>query len=117
MDLNNPVVKLCIEGTRAEYAKKPDDAYQLYSQAWELAKDGFEACIAAHYVARFQDNPEERLRWNQLALTHAEAVGDESVKGFFPSLYLNMGQSYELLGNSAEAKRFYDLAAGLITLQ
>jgi len=35
------------------------------------------------------------------------------VKEFFPSLYLNMGRSYEMLGNEAEAKRFYELAAGL----
>lgn len=113
MDLNNPVVKLCIAGSQAEFAGKPEQASALYSQAWQAAPDDFEACIAAHYLARFQKNPEELLRWNQEALSHAERVNDERVKDFYPSLYLNMGRSYELLGNSVEAKRYYDLAAGL----
>ncbi|MGF2076150.1 hypothetical protein, partial [Enterococcus casseliflavus] len=39
------------------------------------------------------------------------AVGDERVRSFYPSLYLNMGHAYELLGNQTEAKRYYDLAA------
>ena len=113
MDLDNPVVQLCIQGTQAEYAGRPDDAFKLYLQAWETAKDDFEACIAAHYVARFQDTPEDRLRWNQEALKRAETVKDDRVKDFFPSLYVNMGQSYELMGNPVEARRYFDLAAGL----
>ena len=113
MDTNNPVVNLCIEGTRAEFEGRQNDAHALYWQAWEAVKDDYEACIAAHYVARFQTKPEEVLRWNRAALTHADAVKDGSVKEFYPSLYLNMGRSYELLGNLNEAKRFYDLAAGL----
>jgi hypothetical protein len=50
-------------------------------------------------------------RWNQIALDPAKAVSDGSVQEFYPSLYLNMGQSHELLGNLNEAKRYYDLAA------
>ena len=104
------VICLCIEGTRAEFEKRLDDARALYWQAWEAARDDYEACVAAHYVARFQDNSEEKLRWNQLALNHANAIQDDSVKAFYPSLYLNMGQSYELLGDQVEAQRYYDLA-------
>jgi hypothetical protein len=64
MDLNNPVIKLCIEGTRAEFEGRTDDARILYSQAWEARKDDYDACVAAHYVARFQGTPEDNLRWN-----------------------------------------------------
>jgi tetratricopeptide (TPR) repeat protein len=113
MDLNNPVVRLCIEGTQAEFQGQPETARTLYWQAWEAAKDDFEACIAAHYVARFQQDPADLLRWNQEALNRADAIADDRVKEFYPSLYLNMGRSYELLGNLNEAKRYYDLAAGL----
>ncbi|HNB52946.1 MAG TPA: hypothetical protein PK530_13440, partial [Anaerolineales bacterium] len=65
MDPTNPVLQLCIQGTEAEYQHRPDDARALYQQAWNSATDDYEACIAAHYVARFQDTPEETFRWNQ----------------------------------------------------
>jgi hypothetical protein len=81
--------------------------------AWEARQDDYDACIAAHYLARFQDSPEESLRWNQLALQHANLVGDDRVKDFYPSLYLNLGRSYEVLGNQAETQRYYGLAAEL----
>lgn len=82
MDPNNPVVKLCIEGTQAEFAGQPEAAHRLYQEAWTAARDDFEACIAAHYMARHQvDN--DKLRWNQEALARAEAVGDEWVDSFY----------------------------------
>jgi hypothetical protein len=46
-------------------------------------------------------------------LQHAEAVNDERGKEFYPSLYLSLGHSHELIGNQAQAQRYYDLAAGL----
>ena len=113
MDLNSPVIQLCVEGTRAEFAGKLNDARALYWQAWNTAKHDFEACIAAHYVASFQESPTDILFWNQEALNRANAVKNDLVKDFYPSLYLNMGYSYELLGNSSEAQRYYDLAAQL----
>ena len=113
MDLNNPVIKLCIDGTRAEFEQRMEDARTLYQQAWTACKDDYDACIAAHFVARFQDLPEDSLRWNHLALKHANAVNDERVKDFFPSLYLNLGRSYELVGDQNEAQKYYDLAAEL----
>ncbi|MBX2999691.1 MAG: hypothetical protein KF893_14325 [Caldilineaceae bacterium] len=111
MDPNNPVIKLCIEGSRAELEGRRQDARDLYWQAWSLAADDFEACIAAHYVARFQDSPQQTLAWNLESLRHADAVGDERVEAFYPSLYVNLGHSYEVLGEMEEAQRFYDLAA------
>jgi hypothetical protein len=113
MDINNPVIKLCIEGTNAEFEGRVGDAHILYDQAWELRKDDYDACIAAHYVARFRDAPEDTLHWNQEALKRADAVNDDSVKDFYPSLYLNLGHSYELLGNISEAQKYYSLAAEL----
>jgi len=113
MDTNNPVIKLCMEGTRAEFEHRLDDARLLYQQAWEARADDYDACIAAHYVARFQKTPEETLHWNQIALNHANAVRDGSAKDFYPSLYLNLGQSYEALGDQVNAQKYYQLAADL----
>ena len=113
MNLENLVIRLCVEGTQAEFQGQIERARSLYQKAWEAAQDDYEACLAAHYVARHQDNPNDRLHWNQVALDKANAVPDHSVQEFYPSLFLNMGQSYESLGNLNEAKRYYDLAAEL----
>jgi tetratricopeptide (TPR) repeat protein len=113
VNTHNPVIKLCIEGTQAEFKGQHEDAHTLYWQAWEIAQNDYEACIAAHYVARLQQKPEDILFWNLEALNRADHVQPELVKDFYPSLYLNMGRAYELLGNASEAQKYYDLAAKL----
>jgi hypothetical protein len=113
MDLNNAVVRLCVAVTQAEFAGRSDQARLLAWQAWQAASDDYEACIAAHYLARYQENLEEALRWNQRALDHAEAVHDDRVKDFYPSLYLCMGNACEMLGNLSDARRYYELSAAL----
>lgn len=113
LDLNNPVIKLCVEGTQAEYPGRPDTAFSLYQQAWDAASTDYEACIAAHDVARCQNKPADELRWNQEALNRANRSQDDRVKDFYPSLYLKMGQSYQRLGQQTEAQKYFDLAAEL----
>ena len=113
MDASNPVIQLCLEGSRAEFEHRPEAAHRLYRQAWNIASDDYEACIAAHYLARFQPTLDETLHWNREALKRADLVADERVRGFYPSLYLNLGHSYEMLGNQAHAQKFYALAAEL----
>jgi len=113
MDITNPVIQLCIEGSRAEFEHRLEDARALYQHAWDAHQDNYEACIAAHYLARFQDSPDEILLWNELALEHACAVKDERVEQFFPSLYLNLGSAHEKLGNLEEAQMYYELVAKL----
>ncbi len=111
IDVDNPVVKLCTDGARAEFEGRRQAAYALYRQAWAIAANDYEACIAAHYVARGQDSVEETLAWNLEALRRADALHDERISAFYPSLYVNVGHSYEQSGQMAEAQRFYDLAA------
>ena len=111
MDPENPIVKLCAAGMQAEFEGRYEDAQALFMEAWETRRDDFEACIAAHYVARHQPSPEETLHWNRVALDYAERVGDERVSQFYPSLYLNLGHSYETLGDWAEASKQYEFAA------
>jgi hypothetical protein len=111
MDPNNPVVKLCAEGMQAEAEGRMAAAATLFLQAWAMRQDDFDACVAAHYVARHQASPADTLRWNQVALEHANAIGDERVRGFFPSLYLNLGWSHEALGDQPAAIKYYELAS------
>ena len=113
MDQNNSVIKLCIAGTQAEFDGNMEAACELYRQAWEASTNDYEACIAAHYVARCQETPEETFRWNREALARAKAIDDDNIKDFYPSLYLNMGRSYEQIGNPAKAEKYYNMAAEL----
>jgi TPR repeat protein len=113
MEKDGKAIPLCLESTRAEFEGRLEDAHRLSMQAWDAARDDYEACIAAHYVARFQQDPQEALRWNLEALTRAEAVADSRVAGFYPSLFVNLGHAYEISGDQAEARRYYRLAADL----
>lgn len=113
LDPNNPVVKLCSQGMQAEFQGQYSEARRLFYQAWEMRQDDLEASIAAHYVARHQDDPQETLRWNALALESAQNAG-EYLAGFLPSLYLNMGWSYEQLGQAQEAGEWYRRAETVV---
>ncbi len=110
IDPDNPVVQLCADGMRAEAEGRADEAKALYEQAWEAAGDDYERCIAAHYLARHQNGPEQALHWNAECLRYADRVGDERVTGFYPSLYLNMAHSHEQLGDRQRAEECYHAA-------
>ena len=96
LDPVNPVIALCAEGMKAEGS--PDVARALFEQAWAERRDDYEAAIAAHFVARHQATRADTLRWNALAVRHAEAVPDGRAAAFLASLYLNLGDAQANLG-------------------
>ncbi len=114
VDSNNRVVQLCVEGMEFEAKDRLEEASRAFLSAWDESTDDFERCIAAHYVARHQQNLVDALLWNQRSLDHANAVGDDRVREFYPSLYLNLGKAHEDLGNREESKRFYEMAAAAV---
>jgi tetratricopeptide (TPR) repeat protein len=115
MDPNNPVVKLCAQGIDVEMKGHRDEARSLYRQAWELRQTDVDACIVAHYLARHQETPAETLWWNELALTHALRASGDEIRSFYPSLYLNLGKSYEDLGDLSRARELYEQGERSIT--
>ncbi|MCX5200026.1 hypothetical protein OG897_00910 [Streptomyces sp. NBC_00237] len=114
MDAENPVVALCARGMRAEADGRADEARRLFEQAWGSAVDDYDACVAAHYLARQQPSPEKTLRWNRACLERADLVGDARVAGFYPSLHLNMAKSYGDLGDRDRAREHWEQAAAHI---
>ena len=102
IDPKNPVVLLCAAGM--ERGGEPDEARRLFQQAWDARRNDYDAAIAAHYLARHQLSPHETLRWNSLAVTHAERVADGRTTELFPSLYLNLASSLTALGRLDEAR-------------
>ncbi|WP_336211687.1 hypothetical protein [Nonomuraea sp. LPB2021202275-12-8] len=114
MDPSNPVVRLCTQGMQAEAEGRDADARDLFLQAWEAAGDDYEACVAAHYLARHQPTPQQTLHWNQECLNRADLVGDDRVTAFYASLHVNMAKAYADLDDPDRAREHFELAAAHI---
>ncbi|MCU1687021.1 MAG: hypothetical protein JWQ81_7760 [Amycolatopsis sp.] len=90
-------------------------ARTLFAEVWaEIGPEGdaLHRCALAHSMADVQDDPREELRWDLLALDAADSVTDDrvheagvagSVRGFYPSLHLNLGEVYRKLGDAEKA--------------
>ncbi|ASR35153.1 hypothetical protein BAY61_09345 [Prauserella marina] len=117
MDTTSTTVRLCAEGMRAEAEADPARAKELFEQAWADARDDYESCVAAHYLARHQPTTKDTLDWNERCLALAErltAGGDAAagaVAGFYPSLHANLARDHRDLGNTEEALAHYRKAA------
>lgn len=110
LDPDNPVAALVVEGMQAEAAGRPADAQALFDRAWQARTTSAEAAVAAHYVARHQTTPDDALAWNQRALDEAGRADPDAVAGWLPSLHLNLGKSWEDVGDVDRAREHYLLA-------
>ncbi|MCZ4084647.1 hypothetical protein [Streptomyces antarcticus] len=111
MNTDQQTVRLCAQGMAAEAEGRDDDARDLFREAWDSAGDDYEACVAAHYLARQQPTPEAALHWNRTCLELADRVGDARVAGFRPSLHGTIGRARLDLGRPAEARYHFEAAA------
>jgi hypothetical protein len=97
-------------------------ARTLFAKLWaEIGEDGdpLHRCALAHYMADVRDDPAEELEWDLRALHAADSLTDEraktyhaslAVRGFYPSLHLNLGEDYRKLGDLATAREHLGLA-------
>jgi rifampin ADP-ribosylating transferase len=109
-DPNNNIVKLCAKGMGLEGEGKREEASGVFQQAWSEAANDFEKFTSAHYVARHQKSVSDKLKWDEISLNLALKINDESVKGAYPSLYLNIGKCYEDLNDFDNARKNYESA-------
>jgi hypothetical protein len=109
-DPENKVTQLCAQGMSLEGQGNISEAKRLFLTAWSESATDFEKFISAHYVARHQDLPVEKLKWNMTALNFALKVEEESMKTYYPSLYLNVAKCYEDLNNHELARENYQAA-------
>jgi hypothetical protein len=85
----------------------------LYEALWDSAtrvEDQYQACIVAHFMAHAHVEPVTQLDWHLRALHAADAVGDERVRGFYPSLYANLGETCLRLGDLTRAGQYTEMA-------
>jgi tetratricopeptide (TPR) repeat protein len=109
-DPDNNIVKLCARGMELEGEGKKEEASKVFLEAWEQASDDKEKFTAAHYVARHQQSIADKLAWDETALELALKIKDDSVKGAYPSLYLNIAKGYEDLEDFEKATKNYETA-------
>lgn len=96
-------------------------ARRRLAELWEdpvVQEDPFHRCTLAHYAADLEPETADELRWDLRALAAADEVTEErarahhaslSIEGFYPSLYLNLGDDYRRLGDVATARRHLEL--------
>lgn len=106
-DPENKIVKLCADGMAAEGRGQMELAMTLFRQAWDESSDDFDRFTSAHYIARHQKTVADKLKWDQTSLQLALKIDDDSVKSYYPSLYLNIGKCYEDLKDAGMAKVNY----------
>ncbi|MET9508313.1 hypothetical protein ABZX62_07505 [Streptomyces flavidovirens] len=88
------------------HAGDREEARNRLGELWaEIGEDGdpFHRCTLAHYMADAQDDAGDELAWDLRALAAADGLTDErvarhdssvAVRGFYPSLHLNLAADY-----------------------
>src|SRR5580765_6420606 len=113
-DPNNKIILLCVQWMEMEAKQKQEEAKALFTQAWHEATTDFEKFTAAHYVARHQKSVQEKLSWDEIALSFALKIKEKEMKANYPSLYLNIAKCYEDLKDIDTAQKNYHLALAYI---
>ncbi|MEV0294680.1 hypothetical protein [Nocardia sp. NPDC050710] len=81
--------------------------------------DPLHRCTLAHYLADLQEDAAQALAWDIRAIDAADAVSNEraeqydpalDVRGFYPSLHLNLADNYRRLASFDAAQREVDAA-------
>ncbi|MFB7878103.1 MULTISPECIES: hypothetical protein [unclassified Nocardia] len=88
------------------------------TRLWEEIGEGgdpLHRCVIAHHLADVQELPEGALLWDQRALAAVFGPGiplDEGLRGFLPSLYLNLADSHRRVGDFDMARMQLAIARG-----
>ncbi len=93
-----------------------DQARAQFAKIWDrIGPDGdpLHRVSLAHYMADVQDDTAAELGWDLQALAAADELTDEratayhhtlAVRGFYPSLHLNIAADYDRLGRPDDAR-------------
>lgn len=104
------------EAMALQQAGDLDGARQRFTEIWaEIASDGdpFHRCVLAHYMADLQQNLRDELAWDLRALDAAASITDDrakqhdsslAIRGFHPSLHLNLAADFHKLEDIAQAR-------------
>lgn len=93
-----------------------DEGRRRLLELWdELGpENAYHRSVTAHYLADTEQELDQELKWDLLALEAAQALAGEpiettpyaaGVQAFLPSLHLNLADDYRRLGDFDEARR------------
>ncbi|MFR9752168.1 hypothetical protein ACL02S_14195 [Nocardia sp. 004] len=91
---------------------------KLWNELGERA-EVLHRCVIAHHLAGLQEEAAAALCWDQRALAAVFGPGvplDEGLRGFLPSLYLNLADSHRRLGEFDMARMQLAIARGHLTV-
>ncbi|MGW3100251.1 hypothetical protein ACWDCC_43240 [Streptomyces sp. NPDC001102] len=116
MNTEDKTMKRIEEAMTLQHAGDLDGARQQFIEIREeIASDGdpFHRCVLAHYMADLQQDPQDELAWDLRALEAAASVTDDrakqhdaslAIRGFYPSLHLNLAADFRKLGDTTQAR-------------
>ena len=90
-----------------------EGACTLYNTLWEEAtrdENQYQLCVIAHFMAHAHTDAVMQRDWHLRSLRAADLVGDERVRGYYPSLYANLGEVHLRLGDLAQAWEYTNKA-------
>jgi hypothetical protein len=110
----DPVMRRAFEGQRLLLQGDRAGAREVYARLWESLEaagddDPMHRVWVAHVTADAQDDPAEQVHWDLVALRAADAAAERggvdgvSVRTFYPSLHLNLGEGFRRLGDVRRA--------------
>ena len=106
------------------HAGDRDGARASFSAIWRDMGDDpdpFHVCTLSHFMADVQNDVERELEWDLRALEAANLVtvgraqqhhASLSIKSFYPSLHLNVGDAFLRLGDLDQASKHARAAEG-----
>lgn len=109
IDVGDPIVK----GEAGDRTGARTSLSRLWAKVGEDG-DPFFRCAIAHSLADVQEDPEEELKWDLLAMKAGPSLTDErlieggvefKVEGFLPSLHLNLADDYLKMGQHPQAQK------------
>lgn len=106
------LIRYYLERGRAYNSSKfYDKARDLFLKAYELGKKTAgedDLTIDAAHMMGIVEKGDESLRWNEIAMQHAEETHDEKAKDWLGSLYNNTGWTYNDMGDYARALELFE---------
>lgn len=118
MSTQDAVMSRIMAGVEHGRAGDRERARAILGEAWgqlDPHADPLHIVSLAHYMADVQEDPAAELEWDQRALMAADELTDEraqqyhaslAVRGFYPSLYLNLATDYVKLNDPDTAHTY-----------
>lgn len=108
-DPNSDVVKICMQAVVLSEQGKLTQALSQLQVAWEVHSDDYDKFLLAYHFALVEREPQRKIEWFKKSLEFAGEIRAENVESAYPSIYRQLAQVFEKLGEVEEAQIYEDL--------